>query len=194
MGLTSCSLNFLFQFFFTVLLSSNYKHYTNITTKVTYKFVLKRWLDTERWFIASTPLCVKLFVLFLSTPPLSLSVFLSLFLFLSLFFFFFISDAQHSLDLIELARHIPYMGEFKRINIIVVIKNIIIIHLTASINRVGIRRGEETDKLLQDNLLAVALRTSGIVVSVHSLILSNQCLHCRHRLCPPSTMSCMMVP
>lgn len=50
-------------------------------------------------------------------------------------------------------------------------------------------RAEETDNLL----LAIALRSSGIVLSVQSLMFSDRILNCRSRLRPPLTVSCMMV-
>lgn len=49
------------------------------------------------------------------------------------------------------------------------------------------------NKLHQDDLIAVALRSFDIVMPVHSLIISEQALRCRPRLRPHSTVPCMMV-
>lgn len=54
-------------------------------------------------------------------------------------------------------------------------------------------RSKETDNVIQDDLLAVALRNSGIVLSVYSLMLSYQHLNCRPRLFPSSTVTCVFL-
>lgn len=46
---------------------------------------------------------------------------------------------------------------------------------------------EETKNLPQEDLLVVALRSSDIIMSVHSLMMSDQLLRCSPCLCPPST-------
>ena len=60
-------------------------------------------------------------------------------------------------------------------------------------SRRGDLRAEEADVLLHAGLLAAVDRRSGMVMSVYSLMLSDQLLLCRPRLRPPSTVPCKMV-
>lgn len=54
-------------------------------------------------------------------------------------------------------------------------------------------RAWETYTHLQQDLLAVALRSSGVAMSVQSLMLPDQLFRCRPRLRPTATGLCMMV-
>lgn len=54
-------------------------------------------------------------------------------------------------------------------------------------------RAEETDILIQEVPLAVALRSFFIVIPIHYLMLSDQFLRCYLCLHPPTTMPCVMV-
>ena len=51
----------------------------------------------------------------------------------------------------------------------------------------------ETDFLLHSVRLSAALSRSGVVMAVHSLMLSPQLFRCRPLLLPPATVPCMMV-
>lgn len=59
--------------------------------------------------------------------------------------------------------------------------------------KVVTQSSDEIYNLLQDDLLVVALRISGIVMSVHSLMLSARHFYCCHHFRSTSTVICMMV-
>lgn len=54
-------------------------------------------------------------------------------------------------------------------------------------------REDIRNNLLRDDILAVTLRSSGVVMFLHSLMLSVHILYCRPHLCPPSPVLCIMV-
>lgn len=60
-------------------------------------------------------------------------------------------------------------------------------HQPLCFNRLEDLRAEETSNLILDDIMLVAVRDSGIVMNVHSLMLSIQHWCCQTLLRPPST-------